>query len=77
MTKNELKKLIREMLSEEVESTQSRYAHMRPFKLEIAKIISQLGALNDKIEEKGPLSEEIVDALEALGELISNINIGR
>ena len=61
----------------EVESTQSSYAHMRPFKLEIAKIISQLGALNDKIEKKGPLSKEIVKAFELLGMLISNINTDR
>ena len=61
----------------EVESTQSSYAHMRPFKLEIAKIMSQLGALNDKIEKKGPLSKEIVKAFESLGMLISNINTDR
>jgi hypothetical protein len=53
---------------------QASYAHMKPFKADIAKMISQLGALNDKIEGGGPLSEEIADAIESLGELISNIN---
>ena len=61
----------------EVGYSQMSYSHMRPFKLEIAKIMSQLGALNDKIEQNGPLSEEIVDAIESLGMLISNINTSR
>jgi hypothetical protein len=61
----------------EVGYSQASYTHMRPFKLEIANIMSQLGALNDKIEQNGPLSEEIVDAIESLGMLISNINTSR
>ena len=51
------------------------YAHMKPFKLDIAKMIKQLQDLNDKLADGGPLSEEIVDAIESLGELISKINI--
>ena len=61
----------------EADYSQTSYTHMRPFKLEIANIMSQLGALNDKIEQNGPLSEEIIDALESLGTLISNINTSR
>jgi hypothetical protein len=61
----------------EVGYSQTSYTHMRPFKLEIANMMSQLGALNDKIEQNGPLSEEIVDAIESLGMLISNINTSR
>ena len=77
MKKSELKQIIHEEVRKVVEETQPQasYKHMRPFKLEIAEMISQLQDLNEKIENNGPLSEEIEDAITSLGELISRINI--
>ena len=73
----EFRKLIREEVRKVVEETQPQasYKHMRPFKLEIAKMISQLQDLNEKIKNNGPLSKEIKNAITSLGELISRINI--
>lgn len=77
MKASEFKKLIREEVRKVVkeEDYKPSYAHMEPFKLDIAKMMRQLQDLNKKIEQQGPLSEEIVDAMESLGELISKINI--
>ena len=78
MKLSELKKVIREEVGKVVREadsfSQQSYTHMKPFKAEIAKQMMQLQDLNKKIEESGPLSEEIVDAIESLGGLISNIN---
>jgi hypothetical protein len=76
MKKSELRNLIREEIHKIAEADYTAsYTHMEPFKLKIANISRQLLELNDEIEKKGPLSEEIVDAIESLGELISKINI--
>lgn len=77
MKASEFKKLIREEVRKVVkeEDYKPSYAHMKPFKLDIAKVMRELQDLNKKIEQQGPLSEEIVDAMESLGELISKINI--
>jgi hypothetical protein len=77
MKATELKRLIREEVRKVVEETQPQasYKHMKPFKPEIVKMINQLHVLNEKIESNGPLSEEIMDAIGSLEELISRLNI--
>lgn len=42
------------------------YSHMKPFIKNIDRIIQSLEAINDNIEDEGPLSEDIIDAIEAL-----------
>jgi len=42
------------------------YSHMKPFIKNIDRIIQSLEAINNNIEDEGPLSEDIIDAIEAL-----------
>jgi hypothetical protein len=42
------------------------YSHMKPFIKNIDRIIQSLETINDNIEDEGPLSEDIIDAIEAL-----------
>ena len=79
MKASELRKLIREEVKKvikEVEYTPD-YKHMKPFIQDLTQSIKTLQVLNDKIETAGPLSEEIVDALEILEGLYSKIRQAR
>jgi len=67
---------LRKIIREEVESIlreEFDYTHVKPFKGEVQKMVSQLTTLNAKIEENGPLSEEIQDAIDSLNELFSKL----
>lgn len=68
--REEIKKILRE------EDYTPNYTHMRPFKADIVKMINELNGLNSKIEAKGPLSEEIADAVDILQELIVKLRKG-
>ena len=63
MKKSELSKLIREEIRKTVKEIeyQPSYTHMKPYAQEIQQQIKTLEVLNDRIEDKGPLSEEIED----------------
>jgi hypothetical protein len=72
MKTTELRKLIRE----EVQSIMKEafeYTHVKPYKGEVQKMVSLLTSLNAKIEETGPLSEEIADAIDSLNELMNKL----
>ena len=79
MKTQELRKLIREEVRKVVEETQPQasYKHMKPFVQDLVQSIKTLQVLNDKIETAGPLSEEVVDALEILEGLYSRIRQAR
>lgn len=72
MKTTELRKLIREevqsILREEFD-----YTHIKPYKGEVQKMVSLLTSLNGKIEENGPVSEEIQDAIGLLNELFMKL----
>jgi hypothetical protein len=72
MKTQELKKLIREEI-QSVLKEQFNYTHVKPFKGEVQKMVSMLTSLNAKIEENGPLSEEIQDAIDSLNDLFSKL----
>ena len=79
MKTTELRKLIREEVKKvikEVEYTPD-YKHMKPFIQDLTQSIKTLQVLNDKIETAGPLSEEVVDALEILEGLYNKIRQAR
>ena len=79
MKTQELRKLIREEVKKvikEVEYTPD-YKHMKPFVQDLVQSIKTLQVLNDKIETEGPLSEEVVDALEILEGLYNKIRQAR
>lgn len=75
MKPSELKKLIHEEIQnilKEKEYSPS-YLHMKPYIKSIKDIMISLKDINNKIEDKGPLSEEIEDAYDILEELIQKI----
>ena len=79
MKASEFRKLIREEVKKvikEVEYTPD-YKHMKPFIQDLTQSIKTLQVLNDKIETAGPLSEEVVDALEILEGLYNKIRQAR
>ena len=79
MKASELRNLIREEVKKvikEVEYTPD-YKHMKPFIQDLTQSIKTLQILNDKIETEGPLSEEVVDALEILEGLYNKIRQAR
>lgn len=49
------------------------YKHIAPYKDRINQVISELESINSDIEDSGPLSEEIVDAIESLQLLTANL----
>jgi len=53
------------------------YKYMKPFTQDLQQAIRTLQVLNDKIETAGPLSEDIVDALESLEGLYNKIKQAR
>jgi len=72
MKTQELRKIIREEV-QNVMRENFDYTHIKPFKSEVQKMVAQLTTLNAKIEENGPLSEEIQDAIDALNNLFTKI----
>lgn len=78
MKASEFKKLIREevrrVVKEEDDNYGEGFGYMKPFTKDITAAISNLKAINNKIEIQGPLSEDIVDALESLESLLVKIN---
>ena len=72
MKADQLRKIIREEV-ESILREEFDYTHVKPFKGEVQKMVSQLTTLNAKIEENGPLSEEIQDAIDSLNELFSKL----
>ena len=72
MKAQELRKLIREEVKRTLNEAED-YSYMKPFKGDIQKMVSALTMLNAKIEEKGPLSEDIQDAIDSLNELFTKI----
>ena len=70
MKKSELRQLIREEIEKEY---QLSYEHMIPYSSQIRVIKNNLMTINDKIEIKGPLSEDIMDAIEALDEFLNKL----
>jgi hypothetical protein len=50
------------------------FAYMKPYIKDISRVIKTLQILNDKIETDGPLSEDIIDALESLEALYNKID---
>ena len=75
MKATKFRQLIREEIHKTIKEVeyQPSYTHMKPFEQDIQQQIRTLEALNDRIEDKGPLSEEIVDAIEILQDLKSKI----
>ena len=78
MKASEFKKLIREevrkVVKEEDDNYGEGFGYMKPFTKDITAAIGNLKAINNKIEIQGPLSEDIVDALESLEGLLAKIN---
>jgi len=78
MKASELRKLIREevrkVVKEEDDNYGEGFGYMKPFTKDITAVISNLKAINNKIEIEGPLSEDIIDALESLEGLLVKIN---
>lgn len=72
MKTQELRKLIREEI-QSVLKERFDYTHVKPFKGEVQKMVSMLTSLNAKIEENGPLSEEIQDAIDSLNNLFNKL----
>ena len=50
---------------------------MKPYIKDVQQAIATLQILNDKIETDGPLSEDVVDALESLEGLYNKIKQAR
>jgi hypothetical protein len=72
MKKSELKQLIKEEFKKVVKEDNNYgegYNYMKPFIKDIQRVIQFLEVLNNKIEQEGPLSEDIMDALESLQDL--------
>ena len=69
MKKLDLQKIIREEVRRVVKEAEYAvdFKYMKPYIKDVQQAIATLQILNDKIETDGPLSEDIVDALEALG----------
>ena len=78
MKTSEFKKLIREevrkVVKEEDDNYGEGFGYMKPFTKDITAAIGNLKAINNKIEIQGPLSEDIVDALESLEGLLVKIS---
>jgi hypothetical protein len=71
---NRIQRLAGIKLTEDLDSDYTpSYEHIKPYKDKISQAISMLEAVNDQIEDAGPLSEEIVDAIESLQQLASKL----
>lgn len=68
MKTQELRKIIREEI-QSVLKEQFDYTHVKPYLPKLSEIIGALELMNEKIEDDGPLSEEIEDALDSLRDL--------
>ncbi len=75
MKTQELQKIIREEVQKvlsEIDPPMD-YSYMKPFTQDIQQQIRTLTVLNQRIENNGPLSEEIADAIDILTELMAKI----
>ena len=79
MKTTELKKIIREEVRKVIKEEEYAvdFKYMKPFTQELQQAIRTLQVLNDKIETVGPLSEDLVDALESLEGLYNKIKQAR
>jgi hypothetical protein len=79
MKTTEFKKIIREEVRRVVKEAEYAvdFKYMKPFTQDLQQAIRTLQVLNDKIETAGPLSEDIVDALESLEGLYNKIKQAR
>jgi len=79
MKASEFKKIIREEVRKVIKEEEYAvdFKYMKPFTQELQQAIKTLQVLNDKIETVGPLSEDLVDALESLEGLYNKIKQAR
>ena len=79
MKASELKKIIREEVRRVVKEAEYAvdFKYMKPYIKDVQQAIATLQILNDKIETDGPLSEDVVDALESLEGLYNKIKQAR
>ena len=73
----EFRKLIKEEIRRVVKEDDNYgegFSYMKPYINELSRVIETLQVLNYEIETDGPLSEDIVDALESLELLWTKIN---
>ncbi len=79
MKNSELRKLIREEIKKMVKEEEYAvdFKYMKPYMKDVQQAIKFLQILNDKIETNGPLSEDLVDALESLEGLYNKIKQAR
>ena len=75
MKTTEFKKIIREEVKKALKEAEYAvdFKYMKPYIKDVQQSIATLQILNDKIETDGPLSEDIVDALESLEILYDKI----
>lgn len=75
----EFRKLIREEVRKVVKEAEYAvdFKYMKPYIKDVQQAIATLQILNDKIETDGPLSEDLVDALESLEMLYNKIKQAR
>ena len=79
MKQTEFRKLVREEIKATMaELDRSRnlsvnIRHIAPFKGKITQMAKQLMDLNKEIEQSGPMSEEIQDAVDSLMNLVKNL----
>ena len=75
MKTQELQKIIRDEVQKVLSEIDPPvdYTHMKPFTQDIQQQIRTLTVLNQRIENQGPLSEEIADAIDSLTELMAKI----
>ena len=79
MKKLDLQKIIREEVRRVVKEAEYAvdFKYMKPYIKDVQQAIATLQILNDKIETDGPLSEDVVDALESLEGLYNKIKQAR
>jgi len=75
MKTTEFRKLVREEVRKVIKEAEYAvdFKYMKPYIKDLHRVIVTLQILNDKIETDGPLSEDIVDALESLEMLYDKI----
>jgi hypothetical protein len=72
---NEIKRMqqLAGVLTENEENYTPNMDHIKPYEGLIIEIKDSLVLLNNEIEQDGPLSEDIVDAVEALDNLLEKL----
>ena len=79
MKQLQLRQLIREEIQKVIKEAEYAvdFKYMKPYIKDLQQAIATLQILNDKIETDGPLSEDLVDALESLEMLYNKIKQAR